>query len=71
MKIVYIISRKIYNAESYYTGYGWSDLKNLAHEYIDTKTGSGISAAMEDLDKILKDKKESAFYYEIQTCYRR
>lgn len=65
MKTIYIISRKIYNAESYYNGYSWTDLKNGAHEY------TTFTLAETKLGQILKDPKESNMYYEIQTCYRR
>lgn len=65
MKIVYIISRKINNAEAYYNGYSWTDLKTGAHEY------TTFILAETKLKEILKNPKESNVYYEIQTCYRR
>jgi hypothetical protein len=65
MKTVYIISRKIYQQEAYWNGYGWTDLKNLSYEF--TSAGSALA----QVDTILKDPTQAAHHYEIQTCYRR
>jgi len=65
MKTVYIISRKINNAESFYTGKGWSDLKIKSHEFI---TPMEVTTKLE---AIIKNPAESDKYYEILTCYKR